>query len=166
MEFVICKIFLQFKIKTKYRLYPYTFYRKKIIVQNFIRGLQGDYKVIYFGGKYYALYRKNRDNDFRASGSGKLYPVDEKELPGLLEFARKLTLEIDFPIIGMDIGFDGERYHLFEFQCIHIGPYTLQASQFWYEYIDGDWVKGIGSSILEEEYCRTIHNFIKNWKSM
>ena len=115
------------KVQTLYR--SHTFYRHKFIVQNFIESLIGDYKVIYMGGKYYTLFRLNRENDFRASGSGEFFPVDDTKIKGLLDYAKKLTQEIEFPIIGMDIGFDGQKYHLFEFQCIHIGPYTLHASE-------------------------------------
>ena len=43
-------------------------HNRKFIVQNYIDGLSGDYKVLKYGSKFYSLYRKNRDNDFRASG--------------------------------------------------------------------------------------------------
>ncbi|MGI6306458.1 MAG: hypothetical protein ACOXZQ_11395 [Bacteroidales bacterium] len=112
-----------------------------LVVQNFIPGLSGDYKVLYFGGKFYCMYRKNRRNDFRASGSGMFFQVPDNELEGVLDFARMLTLEIDFPIIGMDIGFDGKSYHLIEFQMIDIGTSALQRSKFWHEYQNGQWVR-------------------------
>jgi len=157
--YIIClKLFN--KVQTRHRKYP--FYRKKFLIQNYIAGLQGDYKVLYFGGKYYAMYRKNREGDFRASGSGNfVYEISDRENLGLLDFARKLSQEIDFPIIGMDIGFDGQSYHLFEFQCIHIGPIALQASQYWHEYVDGRWVKFAGSSNLEQEFCRSINEYVQ-----
>lgn len=43
-------------------------HNKKFIVQNYIDGLSGDYKVLKYGSRFYSLYCKNRDNDFRASG--------------------------------------------------------------------------------------------------
>lgn len=135
-------------------------FSKSMVVQTFIDGLKGDYKVLIFGNRYYTLYRKNRDNDFRASGSGKLFEVAENEHEGLLNFARKITFEIDFPILGIDIGYDMKEYHLIEFQMIHIGPYTLQASNFWHEFQNGKWIRFNGVSDLEEEFSRSIHNFI------
>lgn len=147
------------KAQSKYR--RYTFFRHKFIVQNFIGGLQGDYKVLYFGGKFYALYRKNRENDFRASGGGRLFEPEEANLPGLLDFASRVIREIDFPILGLDIGFDGKAYHLFEFQCLHIGPYALQASTYWFESRNNTWVKFEGKSNLEQEFCRSINEFIQ-----
>lgn len=149
-------------VNKKYtRRIPPPIYRP-FIVQTFIKGLGGDYKVLYFGGKYYTLYRKNRENDFRASGGGRLFVVPENEQEALLHFARRLVGEIDFPIIGMDIGFDGNRFHLIEFQMIHLGPYTLQASDFWHEFIDNNWVRFDGKSNLEEEFSRSIFNYIES----
>ena len=52
--------------------------RGKIVVQEFIPGLKNDYKVLIFGSKYYVLYRRVREGDFRASGQG------------LLEYRREL----------------------------------------------------------------------------
>ncbi|MBU7007223.1 hypothetical protein [Phosphitispora fastidiosa] len=147
------------KVQSPYR--NYTFYRKKFVIQNFVPNLTGDYKVLFFGGKYYTLYRKNRENDFRASGGGRLFPVSDEDNLGLLDFASNVVSEIDFPIIGMDVGFDGSRYHLIEFQMIHIGPYALHASDCWYEYNDSHWVRKNGKSNLEEEFSRSIYEFIE-----
>lgn len=131
-----------------------------LIVQPFVKGLEGDFKVLFFGGKYFSLHRKNRENDFRASGSGVFLNVPEERFEGLLNFARKITLEINFPMIGMDIGFDGKNYHLIEFQMIDMGPSALQHSEFWHEFRDGRFVRFNGKSDLEIEFSRSIHEFI------
>ena len=130
--------------------------RQPVVVQEFLPNLAGDYKVVVFGGKYYILYRQNREGDFRASGGGRLFVVPEQDRTGLLDFARAAAAEIDFPMLGLDIAFDGARYHLFEFQMIHLGPYTLQAAEFWHEYRGGRWVKFDGKSDLETEFCRSL----------
>jgi glutathione synthase/RimK-type ligase-like ATP-grasp enzyme len=148
------------KVQGKYR--SYTFYRKKLVVQNMIEGLSGDYKVLYYGGKYYTLYRKNRENDFRASGGGRLSQMSVEESERILGFARLVVDEIDAPIIGIDMAFDGKDYHLIEFQMIHHGPYTLQASDGWYEYKEGGWKHYEGKSNLETEFARSVTEFIKN----
>jgi glutathione synthase/RimK-type ligase-like ATP-grasp enzyme len=136
---------------------------QKFIVQTFVPNLLGDYKVLYFGGKYYTLYRKNRDNDFRASGGGKLFLVPDEENIPLLNFAKKIVAEIDFPIIGIDIGHDGHQYHLLEFQMIHLGPYTLQFSDYYYIESNGLWNKVEGKSVLEEEFVRSIAEYIEDF---
>jgi len=132
-----------------------------LVVQPFIEGLKGDYRVLIFGRKFYMMYRKNRDNDFRASGSGMFYDVPEKEHEGLLNFARRITAEIDFPIDGLDIGFDGKEYHLIEFQMIDIGTSALQRSDFWHEFHDGKWIRYDGKSNLEEEFSGSICDYIE-----
>ena len=132
-----------------------------LVLQTFIPDLKGDFKVLFFGGKYYMMYRRNRKNDFRASGSGSFHPVPENKHNGLLDFARLLTLEIDFPVIGMDIGFDGNNYHLIEYQVIHIGTSALHRSIYWHEFEDGVWVRHDGPSNLEEEFSRSVHGYLR-----
>jgi glutathione synthase/RimK-type ligase-like ATP-grasp enzyme len=146
--------------RSKYVQYNTTPISSPIIVQNFIGGFSGDYKVLIFGRKYYTMYRKNRNNDFRASGSGQFYEVPDQDQEGILNFAKKITSEIDFPIFGIDIGFDGKAYHLLEFQVIHIGTSALQRSKFWHEFHDAKWNKHEGVSNLEEEFSRSINDFI------
>ena len=148
--------------RSKYVKYDTTPISNPLIVQTFINGLKGDYKVLVFGRKFYTMYRKNRDNDFRASGSGRFYDVPEEERVGLLDFAKKVTYEINFPILGMDIGFDGQRYHLLEFQMIHHGTSALQRSKCWHEYQQDKWVRIDGTSDLEEEFSEAINNFIND----
>jgi len=133
---------------------------KPFIIQNFIKNLPGDYKVLYFGGKYYTLYRSNRKNDFRASGSGIFNDVPENMIEPLLNFSMLVVNEIDFPVIGMDIGFDGNVFHLIEFQMIHIGPITLERSKYFYSKVNNDWIMFESSSNLEDEFCRSIYEFI------
>jgi len=138
----------------------YTEYRKKFIVQPFIKNLSGDFKVLYYSGKYYIIGRKNRKNDFRASGSGLIYNVNHNEAFGVLSFFKILVNEIDEEIIGADIAFDGTRYHLIEFQIWNfIGPYALQSSKCWYEWnlLEECWEIKHGYSELEYEYCRSVH---------
>jgi hypothetical protein len=156
----IIKYFLP--VRSKYVQYNTTPISSPIIVQNFIGGFSGDFKVLIFGRKYYTMYRKNRSNDFRASGSGQFYEVPEQEQEGVLNFAKKITLEIDFPIFGIDIGFDGKAYHLLEFQMIHIGTSALQRSKLWHEFHDGKWNKHEGVSNLEEEFSRSIDEYISS----
>jgi glutathione synthase/RimK-type ligase-like ATP-grasp enzyme len=146
-----------FPSKSKYVQYNTAPLSTALVVQQFVKGLNGDYKVLIFGRKYYTMYRKNRDNDFRASGSGRFFEVPEEEQKGLLNFSKNITKEINFPIFGMDIGFDGSAYHLLEFQTIHIGTSALQRSKFWHEFHEGNWIKYNGVSNLEEEFSRAIH---------
>jgi glutathione synthase/RimK-type ligase-like ATP-grasp enzyme len=157
----IIKRFLSL-VNPKYRTSKSTEVYRPFIVQNLIEGLPGDYKVLYFGGKYYTLFRKNRKNDFRASGSGLFYDVPLEENIALLNFAEKVVKEIDFPIIGMDIGFDGNRFHLIEFQTIHLGPYTLQKANYYFLRKNDKWECVSEKSNLEEEFSRSIYEYIES----
>lgn len=135
-------------------------HRKKIVVQNMIPGLENDWKVLVYGKRCYALYRGNRDNDFRASGSGKF--IFRKDIPeGMLDFALKVRKHFQVPNISLDIGFDGEKFHLIEFQFLYFGTTTLEKSDFYFEYEDGKWQTRDGKSCLEEVYVQSITDFLK-----
>jgi hypothetical protein len=157
------------KLKTFYRKMtnnllstPYDEISEKIVVSNYIKNLQGDYKVLVFGEKYYLLYRKNRPGDFRASGSGLFeFPKDATdEVRSVLNLAKLAYGEIKQPLLSIDIGYDGKESHLIEFQCVYFGPYALQHSNGWFEYKSGEWSFKEGTSDLEHEYTRTIIEYI------
>lgn len=134
-------------------------HRRKFIIQNFVPGLEGDYKVLVFGEKYYVLHRKNRENDFRASGSGRF--SFERELPpGLLDYAAKAFECFDVPFISLDIARGSEEFFLMEFQFVHFGAYTLEKSPFHFVERDGHWQLMEGPSTLEEEFARAVCTYI------
>lgn len=136
----------------------------KMICQSFVPNLTCDYKVLVFGDKYYLLRRRIRKNDFRASGSGLLeFP---KELTNVekrvLSFAKGAYVQLDTPLLSIDIVDDGEKCHMIEFQCMNFGPYTLQYSEGYYQYIDGDWSKVVAKSKLEEEMAEAYIRYVRN----
>jgi hypothetical protein len=138
-------------------------HRKKFIVQNLIDGLQNDWKVLIFGNKYYVLFRRVRDNDFRASGSGKF--EYKKELPdGFLDYCEEIYNYFQVPNISLDIAYNGNEFFLFEFQMMYFGTYTLEKSPFYYIKENGNWQVKYESSTLEKEYANSVINYfyIKN----
>lgn len=134
-------------------------YRNKFIIQNLIKGLNGDFKVLVFGDKFYVLKRDTKKNDFRASGSG--IRIFIKEIPeGLLDFANKCHLTLNIPNASLDIAFDGDSFYLLEFQCLYFGSFTLTHSKFyWQKTSDGNFVLKESESILEEEYATSVSEF-------
>lgn len=133
----------------------------KVILEEYISGLKGDYKVLFFNGKYFVLNRLNRDNDFRASGSGKfIFPKDVKEITGVLNLALKAASEIGTPLLSLDIGSNCDGCYLIEFQSVYFGPYTLQYAPMYLTNEDGNWKEHPGSFDLEEEYVEAIAKFI------
>ena len=133
----------------------------KIIIQQYIPDLKGDYKVLYYSGKYYVLNRKNRDGDFRASGSGKFeFPESVEAISSILNFAKRVVEEITMPMISMDLAQNQYGCYLLEYQCISFGPYTIQYSKWYFSYEDSKWIRVNKESIIEEEYCRSIAEHI------
>jgi glutathione synthase/RimK-type ligase-like ATP-grasp enzyme len=135
-------------------------HRNKFIVQNFITGLSNDWKVLVYHNLCYILYRGVRTNDFRASGSGKF--VFNKEIPkGILDYAIAIKNHFKVPHISLDIGFDGTKFHLIEFQFINFGTTTIEKSDFWFEKNEDTWLLKEGKSDLEEMYINSIVEFLK-----
>lgn len=137
--------------------------KKKMLAQTYIQGLDCDYKVLVFGEKYYMLRRGVRENDFRASGSGKfefpdkLGTLEEK----VLGYAARAYELIDTPLLSIDIAYDGKECHMLEFQCVNFGPYTLQYSKSYFSRDEnGVWMKHTGESNLEKEMATAILRYI------
>lgn len=138
-------------------------YRNKFVVQPFIPNLDGDYKILIFGNKYYVLKRGLKENDFRASGSGIRDYISDIPV-GLLPFAKDIFLKLNVPQLSIDIAFDGTNFHMIEFQCLYFGSFTLTYSKFYWQ-LDAEqdaFVKVEGESCLEEEYARSIVRYISN----
>lgn len=110
-------------------------HRSKFVLQQYVDGLQGDYRVIAYGEKFYVLYRGNRTDDFRASGSMK-FNYDIKLPTGLLDYAKKVFESFNVPYIALDIGIKNGEFFLFEFQFLSFGQYTLEKSHFYYRLKD------------------------------
>lgn len=159
------------RLKNRYRRLkgqPEVFYKPmqgKFIIQNFVSGLTHDYKILVFGKKYYVLKRVNRDNDFRASGSGKLgYEYNFNEVTKVLDYANIVYGLLNVPMASLDIANDGEKNHLIEYQCINFGPYTLQYAPFYFvRDKNGKWEKVKKTSVLEDEYALSIKYYFDNY---
>lgn len=103
----------------------------KVIFQEFIPELEGDWKILVFGDKISGLYRKVRTNDFRASGSGKF---EFKEIPKkILEFVSEIKNELNVPWASFDILEKDEKLYLGEYQIIHFGLTTALKCPFHYK---------------------------------
>ena len=111
--------------------------RGKLILQNFIPGLQNDWKILIFGNRFFVFKRNTRANDFRASGSGHdgyLYGSEAQLPEGALSYAKKIHSYFDVPCLSLDIAFDGKNFYLFEFQAIYFGTVGHWRSDCHYEY--------------------------------
>lgn len=135
-------------------------HRNKFVLQRYIDGLQGDYRVVVYGEKFYVLYRGNRTDDFRASGSMKFnYDIELPE--GLLDYAKKVFVSFDVPYIALDIGIKDGEFFLFEFQFLSFGQYTLEKSHFYYHLKNGEWQKQFEEPDLEREIATSVSEYIR-----
>lgn len=130
------------------------------VLQEFIGGLSHDYKVLVFGNKYFVLERAVRDNDFRASGSGKFKFVEPET--DLLDYAAKIYRLIDSPFLSLDICNTPSGFALIEFQGPHLGPYTILKSSFHYLLKEGNWLRQDSAADLDALYAESLLEYIAN----
>jgi len=134
-------------------------HRNKIIIQDYISGLENDWKVLAFGRNMFVLKRANRHNDIRASGSGQ-FSFEHELPPGLLNYAWKVFRSLNLPHVSMDAAFDGTRFYLLEFQGVSFGTFTLENAPSYFTHSGGTWHCVKKRAVLEEEYARSIVEYI------
>lgn len=158
------KDFLRFKAKSivKEGYIPESSHRNKIVFQEFVPNLSGDYKALVYWDKVFILTRMNRKNDFRASGSG-IFSYEENIPTEILDAVLQLRQSFDCPYISIDIAFDhnAKICHLIEFQFLMFGTYTLEKSPFHFSHSEGKWELVKGGSVLEEVFVYSINKHIQ-----
>lgn len=133
-------------------------FRNKFIVQEFLAGLQHDWKILVFGDIIYILRRGVPEGDFKASGSKFNYAFGSKANPpaGLFEYAYSVFKLFKGPYISLDIAWDGSRFHVLEFQFVSFGSSTQLKSDSYYKRIKGQWIPYTGALDLEYLYAYAI----------
>lgn len=139
--------------------------RKKFTIQSFIDNIKGDYRIIIYGNKYYTLYRENRDNDFRASGSKKFHS-SPKVSPALLDFSEKVFNVLDVPYLALDIGIDESdgSFHLFEFQAISFGQGCVEwsAGHYYKDQKTSNWCYKEEEPNIEKNLMTSVIRYLDN----
>lgn len=152
------------KIKlSKEQFFIYKYNKKKFsgfVVQEFLKGLKFDYKILVFWGRFFVLKRNIKEGDFRASGSG-LFEF-EKPSDELLSYANMIFKKLDVPYASLDIAVTSKGYHLIEFQALNFGPYTLINSPGYYYFLDEKWCFVKTTSSLEQEFSRSLAGFVRD----
>jgi glutathione synthase/RimK-type ligase-like ATP-grasp enzyme len=124
--------------KDYYQYKDYILKEKNFILQEFVPGLDHDYRVLIFYDKYYVMKRYTKKNDFRASGT-KIQEYDIEFDQCLLDYAREVYHKFDTPFLSLDIGFHQNKYYLFEFQALHFGLNVLVKSVGCYTQDNNNW---------------------------
>lgn len=86
----------------------------QIYVQEFLDNNNSDLRITIIGNKYaYGFWRKNRNGDFRASGSGK---IDYKtEIPlNIMKYCSQISKNNNFDSMAYDILFKGDEFLIVE----------------------------------------------------
>lgn len=135
-------------------------FRSKFVVQDFISGLTNDWKVLVYYDKFYVLKRQNRKGDFRASGSG-LFSFEDSVDYTLLDAAAEIVEACDVPMVSLDLAKKDNNVHLIEMQFLYFGTSTLTMSPYYYAKSVKGWEQIYKKSILEEEYVRSICNYLE-----
>lgn len=130
------KVQLKQKVNEKLRRWrhrnnynPEELIRGKIVLQKFIPNIDFDWKVLVYYNSLFVLKRKNRKNDFRASGSG-LFSYTKDVPQKILDLAWKTREILNVPHLSIDIAETSKGLGIFEFQAIYFGTKTIENSTF------------------------------------
>ena len=137
-------------------------HRRKFIIQEFIPGLSGDYKVLVFPDKkIFVLARETRPDDFRASGSGRF--TYKRDIPReLLDYSSEVFNTFSVPFISLDIAISNKKFYLLEFQFVHFGTYTAEKSPFHFQKVFDNWEIVEERVVIETEFAKSLHWFIES----
>ena len=138
-------------------------YRNKIVIQNFIEGLENDWKVVVFKDKYFVVQRPNRKNDFRASGSGKskYYFGAKAQIPeGMFDFAKRIYDGFNVPMISLDIAYKDGKFHLIEVQFVAFGNSCHYFSKEYFYNDTNVWKTASNDDTIEKIYVESIVDYI------
>ncbi|MDH5676633.1 MAG: hypothetical protein OEZ06_31235 [Myxococcales bacterium] len=137
---------------------PHSFHRRKLIVQDFVPGLDHDYKIVTMADRFFVMKRPAPGGDFRASGSRieRQFPTELPE--GLLDFTEKVFRHFDTPFASIDVMHDGARFYLGEIQFLRFGtgPIHRNPRHFIRQGGDGSWTCIEGRRQWEAELAHGI----------
>lgn len=137
-------------------------YRSKFIIQPMIEGLNNDWKLLIFGNRIFNLKRHVRKNDFRASGSHNDYKYGSNSglTSEMMDFAYKIYLKLNIPMLSFDLAYDGKKCYMIEFQSVYFGSSTFILCDDYYELNDGKWNIRPKEGTYEELYAWSINEYL------
>ncbi|HPK41796.1 MAG TPA: hypothetical protein PKZ69_09235 [Candidatus Cloacimonadota bacterium] len=130
------------------------------VLQDFVKNLDCDYRVIVLYDRYFAVERMTNKGDFRASGTKKF--IFDFEMPkGLLDYAKEIFDTFKSPLLSMDIGFDGKDFYLFEYQAIHFGISAVVRSNGYHVLENGHWKFTQTTTVFEVAIAEAFDKYVK-----
>jgi glutathione synthase/RimK-type ligase-like ATP-grasp enzyme len=140
-----------FNTSTDYENYKdYIIPESGFVMQQFIPGLECDYRVIILGEHYYVTKRLTRKGDFRASGA-KRFTFDFEATGELLDYAKHVFEVLDTPSLSVDIGVKDKQFYLFEFQALHFGINAIIRGKGYYQPSADGWKFIEHKAVFEKE---------------
>ncbi len=130
----------------------------RFVVQRFVSGQISDFKVLVFGSRVYVAERKVRENDFRASGSGKLsFPTPDDALLNMAISVRQL---LKVPYVSLDVMLTDYGFQIIEFQTVHFGPSVKDKAHHAYVPNGQKWEEVANTTSLEQDIACALHEFL------
>ena len=154
----------EFIRKIRHKNYiPVSSHRNKFITQNFIPNLTKDWKVLVYNNRYYIFERPVRENDFRASGSGKekyLFGEKANHPEGIFDYVESIYEKLNVPMLSIDIAYANNQFYTLEFQFTGFGTSGQQLSHNYFIKEDKNWVPVYEKIDLEEVYVDSIMSYL------
>ena len=132
----------------------------RFVLQEFIHGLDCDYRVIVLWDKFYVSRRLTRRGDWRASGT-KLFTYDNEPNLPILNYAKEFFQKVGLPALAMDLGIADGKIQLFEFQSSHFGISPIKNGPGYFRHEDGNWVFTAHKGVYEIDLARAIGLFLQ-----
>lgn len=141
-------------------------YRRKFVVQKFVPNLKNDWKIYIFGKRLYVFYRPIfKHRGIKASGGGYdnyFYGSNALVPEGLFDFAYQIFQSLKVPHASLDIGYDGNQFYLFEFQCLYFGTAGIPYSREYFTKTGNSWINVKENLDQEKVYADSIIDFISH----
>jgi hypothetical protein len=81
----------------------------------------------------------------------------------MLDFCKEIFNKLQTPWISLDVCYDGNAYHLIEFQGISLGPTILVNAPYYFMHGNNNtWQKFHEKSDLSTEYAQSFVQHVKN----
>lgn len=134
--------------------------RRRFVVQEFVPGLDHDYRVLAVGSKWFVMKRHTFPKDFRASGT-KRFDFDFTLPDGLLDVAEGVLAALDTPFLSMDLCPHAGGFALLEFQALHFGVNVVKKGRGWFEREGQRWVFHAGRADLEDCLAEGLAHYLR-----
>ncbi len=106
------------------------------VVQEYCRNNDGDLRIVVIGNRVMGFFRRNRPNDFRASGSGLIEYVEELE-PACVRIAYDISSQMGFDSMAYDFVRDNQgRWVVLECSYTYIAA-AVRDCRYYYEMPSG-----------------------------